>query len=134
MEVVLEKYLETEDDREDNMADLYNIDIDAGINYCGGMEDLYYEILGDYIDKTKEYKEEINGYYLDENWKEYARISHTLKSTSLTVGVNEFSELAKKHEFAAKEENIQFIKSGYKEFVDAIGVAILSAQSILDKK
>ncbi|MBP3621034.1 MAG: response regulator [Lachnospiraceae bacterium] len=134
MEVVLEKYLETKDEREDNMEDIYNIDIDAGINYCGGMEDLYYEILGDYIDKTKEYKEEINGYYLDENWKEYARISHTLKSTSLTVGVNEFSELAKKHEFAAKEENIQFIKSGYKEFVDAIGVAILSAQSILDKK
>ncbi len=89
---------------------------EKGLSYCAGLEDLYVEILETYIEKGHQYVQELDTYFSEENWKEYARVSHTLKSTSLTIGAEDFSEIAKQHEFAAKEGNIEFIKSSYSDF------------------
>lgn len=124
LEKTLAKYIE----KRDGMS-LFVINKDTGISHCGGLEDLYDEILGDYIDKTKEYREEIKSYYAEENWKEYARISHTLKSTSLTIGLEEFPDIAKEHEFAGKAEDAELIKNKFEAFIDAIDKAISTVES-----
>ncbi len=124
LEKTLAKYIE----KRDGMS-LFVINKDTGISHCGGLEDLYDEILGDYIDKTKEYREEIKSYYAEENWKEYARISHTLKSTSLTIGLEEFPDIAKEHEFAGKAEDAELIKNKFDAFIDAIDKAISTVES-----
>ncbi len=124
LEKTLAKYIE----KRDGMS-LFVINKDTGISHCGGLEDLYDEILGDYIDKTKEYREKIKSYYAEENWKEYARISHTLKSTSLTIGLEEFPDIAKEHEFAGKAEDAELIKNKFEAFIDAIDKAISTVES-----
>lgn len=116
------------------MSKVYEVNIDKGINYCGGMEDLYYEILGDYVEKTRMYKDEISKYYAENNIKEYIRVSHTLKSTSLTVGMDEFSELAKKHEFAAKEENTEFIRDNFVEYIQCIDAAVAAVENVMKNR
>ncbi len=124
LEKSLSKYLEKRND-----MSLFNIDKELGISHCGGLEDLYNEILGDYVDKSKEYKEEIKQYYDEANWLEYARISHTLKSTSLTIGMQDFAEIAKKHEFAGKEQNVDMINTQFDSFLEDIEKAIATAEN-----
>lgn len=109
----------------------YFLNKDEGIKYCGGLLDLYYEILGDYVEKGKEYKKELQEHFETENWKEYARVAHTLKSTSLTVGLEVFPDIAKEHELAAKGDDIDYIKSKYAEFKEALELAIASVANEL---
>ncbi len=114
LEKYLIKYLGNYMEGENRMK----LDKEKGISYCGGLEELYKEILETYVEKGKQYAEELQKYYETEDWKEYARISHTLKSTSLTIGADDFSEIAKAHELAAKENNIGFIEESYKSFLE----------------
>lgn len=98
----------------------YTLDKEVGINYCGGMEDLYVEVLGHYVKNATAYKEELKAAFDDKNWKEYARISHTLKSNSLTIGLSEFSEIAKEHEFAGKSEDETLIIEKHDYFISCL--------------
>ena len=95
----------------------YILDKEVGVNYCGGMEDLYVEVLGHYVKNATAYKEELKAAFDDKNWKEYARIAHTLKSNSLTIGLSEFSEIAKEHEYAGKAEDEALIIEKYDYFL-----------------
>ena len=114
LEKNLIKYLGNYMEGEKNMK----LNKEKGISYCGGLEELYKEILETYVEKGKQYQEELQKYYEMEDWKEYARIAHTLKSTSLTIGADDFSEIAKTHEMAAKENNTAFIESSYQSFIE----------------
>lgn len=120
LEQYLIKYLGNYMEGEKSMK----LDKEKGLNYCGGLDDLYKEILQTYVEKSRQYEKELQQYYETEDWKEYARIAHTLKSTSLTIGADDFSEVAKKHEFAAKENNIEFIEQSYQSFLDDLKIMI----------
>ena len=113
LDEMLSKYLSEEIKSQDKEITLNK---EEGIKYCGGSEELYIEILETYVEKGKQYENEIDEYFKQENWKEYARIAHTLKSTSLTIGASDFSEISKTHELAAKGEDVEFIKNSYDDF------------------
>lgn len=113
LDEMLSKYLSEEIKSQDKEITLNK---EEGIKYCGGSEELYIEILETYVEKGKQYENEIDEYFKQKNWKEYARIAHTLKSTSLTIGASVFSEISKTHELAAKGEDVEFIKNSYDDF------------------
>ena len=52
---------------------------------------------------------DINAYQID---------AHAIKSSMATIGMNKFSERAKKHEFAAKDNDIDYILGDAGEFMD----------------
>ncbi len=95
----------------------YRLDKEEGLKYCGGLEDLYEEVLGHYVKNATLYEEELKEAYEQKNWNKYARISHTLKSNSLTIGLKDFSEIAKEHEFAGKAEDEALINEKYEYFI-----------------
>lgn len=94
------------DRRKNNHKKEYNngklISVSKGMGYTGGIEDAYYEILEVYVRKGEEKRIQINTYAENEDWKNYIIEVHALKSTSLSIGAVELSELAKKLELAGK--------------------------------
>ena len=96
------------------MAEIYmaGVDVNAAMGaHTGGM-DGYLELLELYYMDGEEKKELLERLVQAEDFKNYEIEVHGLKSASANIGAFEFSELAKSHEFAAKEENYQFIRDG----------------------
>lgn len=102
----------------------YILDKEEGLKYCGGLDDLYEEVLGHYVKNATDYKGDLKEYYDNKNWKDYARVAHTLKSNALTIGLLNFSEVAKEQEFAGKAENEAFITEKYEYFIKCLEESI----------
>ncbi len=85
------------------------VDTAYGIDYCSGDTEFYDELLADYVSKKDEKLSEIQGYYDNGDWATYEIRVHGIKSTSALIGAASLSEKAKSLEFAAKDNNIQFI-------------------------
>ncbi|MBE5944135.1 MAG: response regulator [Lachnospiraceae bacterium] len=126
LETTLKRFLNVE-----STATSYTLDTAKGVKNCGDYQELYQEILGDYVSKCREYLSEIQHFYDSRNWKEYARIAHTLKSTSMTIGLEGFPDVAREHELAAKNEQIDFIDANYEGFLVAINNAIATVEKEL---
>ena len=86
------------------------VDVEAGMGaHTGGIED-YLELLELYYMDGDAKCELLERLVHEEDFKNYEIEVHGLKSASANIGAFEFSELAKKHEFAAKEGDHQFIR------------------------
>ncbi len=84
------------------------LDVKTGMGYCMDDEDFYVEILQTYFEDNK--RDLISDAYEAENWKDYETYVHALKSTSLNIGAVTLSEHAKALEYAAKEQNYDYIR------------------------
>ncbi|MCH5194262.1 MAG: response regulator [Oscillospiraceae bacterium] len=80
------------------------INIGDGLKLCGDME-TYMSILKTYSETADECIEKIALFARERDYKNYTIEVHGLKSSSLAVGANELSEMAKQLEMAGKEEN-----------------------------
>lgn len=81
----------------------------TGMSYCCDNEAFYKEMLHAFAEKEK--LEDIEAFYEVRDWENYRILVHALKSTSLSIGAEQLSEMAKQLELAAKEENHYFIDS-----------------------
>lgn len=113
-----------------------HIDLETGLMYTGGSAEIYLSILEVYVNDGMEKKTAIEALYAAENWKDYVIAVHALKSTSLTIGAVELSELAKKLELAGKageydtiHRNQQLLLEKYQEIL-LIGAQILADQTM----
>ena len=79
------------------------VDYKMGLGYAGEDREQYYSVLSVYVRNSKEDREAIIRHYEAENWTDYITEVHALKSSSLTMGAKELSELAKTLEFAGKD-------------------------------
>ncbi len=93
---------------------------EIGLRYSGGSEELYTEILGSYYKESKRYQTLLADYYAMRNWKDYAIVAHALKSTSLGIGAGSLSDLAKKMELAAKDEDVITISEHHEELLSLL--------------
>lgn len=92
------------------------LDTAAGMKYCCGSEEFYIEMMNTYL--TNGRQEDIERYYAEEDWENYRIQVHALKSTSLTIGAAALSEEAKALEFAAKDNNTEYIKAHHGELME----------------
>ncbi|MGN0552914.1 MAG: ATP-binding protein, partial [Oscillospiraceae bacterium] len=75
---------------------------EEGAKYTGGDIEAYNEILALYVRKTPELSQRIEKLFNEKDWKNYVIEVHALKSSSLTVGSKQLSELAKELELSGK--------------------------------
>lgn len=94
-----------------------NIDKDVAMAYCADDEEIFVEVLEAYLEQGDDYKQKLASYRDAKDWKNYAIIAHAIKSTSLTIGAQELSELAKSHEFAGKADDEAAINATYDQFL-----------------
>ncbi len=90
-----------------------NIDVDLGMQYCGGMEEMYKEFIKMFCDRKEETQKKLQDAFDSGNWKDYTTFIHALKSGSLSVGGKILSEQSKDLEMAGHENRIDYIKENH---------------------
>ena len=90
---------------------LPEIDIDTGLMYCGDDEELFEEVVGEFIDGEMTASIEEN--YENENWKNYQIQVHAVKGTSLTIGAKKLHEEAMEIEQSVKKGDVDVLVEEY---------------------
>ena len=94
---------------EQSETEASEINRDTGLSYCGGMDELYNEMLGMFLADGPDKIYQIEQCYDDKDYPNYAVYVHALKSTALSIGAESLSADAKELELAAKAGNEQLI-------------------------
>ncbi len=89
------------------------INVGLGLEYCGGDDEFYLEMLHMFHEQREEKEAELTALYEAANWTDYGIKAHALKSTSLTIGAEELSGKAKELEMAGKNADEAFIRENH---------------------
>ena len=126
------------DRRKSNKTKEYNegtlICVSKGMSYTGGNEDAYYEILDVYARKGEEKRIQINELAENKDWKNYTIEVHALKSTSLSIGAVELSELTKKLELAGKSGDYDIIVKENNALSELYGRVIAEGAKLVEER
>lgn len=93
------------------------IDVKTGLFYTGDSRDAYLTILKTYVGKGREKVSLIGSFYAKADWKNYIIEVHALKSSSMSLGAKNLSDMAKRLELAGKSGDIQIIRDGHDELM-----------------
>ncbi len=106
------------------------MNIDMGLKYSDGMEDLFRSVVEIFCKLKDEKKEKIQRAFESGNWKDYTIFVHALKSTALSIGGEQTAKIAKELEMAGnvlrdansaesdKREAESFIKAHHAEAME----------------
>lgn len=98
------------------LEQLEGLDVKTGLTYCMNEEDFYIEMLQEFLQADK--ASQLKNFLAEEDWDNYRTTVHALKSTSLTIGAAHLSGEAKALEMAAKEGNMDYIRSHHDGVMD----------------
>ncbi len=107
------------------------IDIDKALSLHSGGIDSYLEILELYHMDGKEKQDLITRLASEEDYKNYEIEVHGLKSASANIGATDFSELCKKHEFATKDGEYDFIQSDVNHLINEYRFILREVERVL---
>lgn len=107
------------------------LDAKVGMSYCMDDEEFYAEMIETYLRGDK--RQVIADAFDAENWQDYETYVHALKSTSLNIGAVTLSEHAKALEYAAKDEDHNFIRENHKQVFDEYSELLNALQKALKK-
>ncbi|MCQ2080826.1 MAG: ATP-binding protein [Lachnospiraceae bacterium] len=95
------------------------LDVKTGMTYCLNSEEFYESIIREFRETSK--YEEIQTYYDNADLENYSILVHGVKSSALTIGATEVSTMAKGLEFAAKAEDVDYLKANHYPFMHKYG-------------
>ncbi len=104
-------------EKNNKWAGIKEIDFDAAVEYCGGEEVLELvidEIIKDHGPRLKRMEKALN----EKDYDTYRIEAHAIKSNLATIGANEMSERARQHEYAVKDNNIDFVLQDHEAFMN----------------
>ncbi|MBQ7613958.1 MAG: response regulator [Butyrivibrio sp.] len=100
----------------DFLYDIKELDIDAGLNYCGDAED-YLMTLETYLESAEKKADEIEKYWAEKDVKNTTVKVHALKSSSQAIGALKLSEFAARLEKAGNEGDLEMLDKELGELV-----------------
>ena len=89
------------------------LDVKSGLEFSANDVEFYQALLDTYI--TEDKRERMTSTYDKQDWENYRIVVHSLKGTSKTIGANELSEHAKSLEFAARDNDLEYIHAHHQE-------------------
>lgn len=120
------------EEKEDKKCDEFNPSL--GLSYTGGNVGLYLDILKEYVETSPDMKSLIKTSYDEEDWANYVIKVHALKSTSLTIGAEPLSTLAKELELSGKANNLDPILEKTDTLLKEYDSVLLLASEYLKSK
>lgn len=97
--------------------DVQGLDFRKAIKNSGS-EEAFETVLKIFYDSLEDKKNEIDGYYTNEDWKNYTIKVHALKSSAKLIGAMKLSAAAQLLENAGKEDDIEFIRKYHQPLMD----------------
>ena len=94
------------------------INMEKGLIFAGNSLENYHEVLKAYYTNGLRYKESLDNRYRLEDWANYVIEAHALKSSSLSIGAEGLSEMARTLEMAGKEGNYEVIRLHHPEIAN----------------
>ena len=107
---------------------LFFLNYDSGISYCGDDEEFYVDILRSYLEENV--LSALNDLYMKSDWRSYKVKVHALKSSSRYIGADDISDKAKLLEYAAKDNDISYINTNHYKFIWEYEVLLKKINSI----
>lgn len=95
------------------------IDIEKGVSLCGGKKELYLQVLRTCLFEGEKKLPLLREYQKNQSEQSYMIEAHAIKSMAASVGAEELSKLAKRHEFAIKGNETGFIQEHSEELICA---------------
>ena len=136
MSDVLEFGPQSDSEAPDGAADIAGrfpmLDTAKGMTYCMDDEGFYTEMIAAYLDGDK--RKLMADAFDDGNWKAYETYAHSLKSTSMTIGAVSLSEHAKALEYAAKNNDIGYIRDNHVKLIEEYGELLDKLKTALTRK
>ena len=100
IEKVSEYNVEVKIQNEQPKSNYKYINIDMGLQYSDGLEDIFKSTIEIFCELKDKNKEKIQKAFEDKNWKNYTIFVHALKSTALSIGGEQLGKIAKELERA----------------------------------
>lgn len=101
----------------EDASDLFIFDHNVAMEYCGGDEEIYKQILSMYMNQSEEYIDKMEEYFNSHDWENYRIIVHAIKSTSKTIGAVAFSDLSANMEKVAKNKDKESVSEKHNYFL-----------------
>ena len=105
------------------------IDDNAGMQYFGGDENLYREVLNEYIQGAADRIPALKRFYAAKDWENYAITVHALKSTSRMIGAEALSAMAERLEKAADRKDERAVHSEHEALLRLDGEVVESIKA-----
>lgn len=109
------------------------LDTAAAMLYLGDNEDFYFELLGDFVGAARDDEQKLHDALERRDLKLYEVLIHAKKSSSRTIGAIALSEGARKLEDAAKNANLEYIKSNHSVFIEQYMKMVALISGVLEK-
>lgn len=114
------KIIDLEDEPKENVSEeqyeglsFGDLNVRRGVAFCGGWTN-YLDVLTMTV-YVNHNLEKIETFFEEQDWKNYTILVHSIKSSSMNIGAEALSELAKKLEAAGKKEDISYILENHAE-------------------
>ena len=111
--------------------DIYGVNAPVGIKYAGGSVDTYHQILKTYVADGEKHCVQIAESFDKADYKLFTIYAHALKSASANIGAEELSREAAELEFAGKNNDIDYIRENFTEFMNELSSIVLNIKTYL---
>ena len=95
------------------------LDTEEGVKYSAGSEDLYLELLKDFVKDGEGRKKDLDRFFGAKDWTSYRVLVHAMKSGLRTLGAGELSKKAKELEDASGAGDEDYIDKEHGSFTDS---------------
>ncbi|MCR4793239.1 MAG: response regulator [Lachnospiraceae bacterium] len=102
---------------EKRLTAIEGLDYDSALEHTGNQEEILEEIVKSVAGECDENTRMLKEYRSKDDLEGYRRYAHTIKGHMATVGLAAFSERARKHEFAGRDGDIDFIDKDMDDFL-----------------
>ncbi|MCR5510620.1 MAG: response regulator, partial [Lachnospiraceae bacterium] len=103
----------------ERLETIEGLDYETAMGFTGNDEELLQEMVETIAAECDEKIDIMRSCVANEDWKGYMLETHSIKGLMASIGLRSMSERAKKHEFAAKDNDVEFIKSECEDFFAA---------------
>ena len=108
------------------------LNVNAALQYCCGSAELLNDLLHDFTEK--DHFSDLKAAFEEKRWEDYRRHAHSLKSTSLMIGLTGLSERARASELALKGGCTEFAELNHDSLIEEYSALLGKIKDYLKDK
>ena len=108
------------------------LNVNAALQYCCGSAELLNDLLHDFTDN--DHFSDLKAAFEEKRWEDYRRHAHSLKSTSLMIGLTGLSERARASELALKGSCTEFAELNHDSLIEEYSALLGKIKDYLKDK